>query len=85
MIFLIIFLILIFRALGLDNCKDEENEGEKSTAPLSGLIDGKNTGGDIGGERTEQVEKKFSDKYVNSTPYKKRKLNDILDISPSLK
>lgn len=29
------------RALGLDNCKEEENEGEKSSAPLSGLIDGK--------------------------------------------
>lgn len=29
-----------FRALGLDKCKEEETDGEKNSAPLSGLIDG---------------------------------------------
>ena len=29
------------------------------------------------------LKKQFSDKYVNSTPYKKRKLTDVSDVSPS--
>ena len=30
------------------------------------------------------LKKQFSDKYVNSTPYKKRQLTDVSDVSPSL-
>ena len=31
----------LVRALGLDKCKEEEADGEKNSAPLSGLIDGR--------------------------------------------
>ena len=30
------------------------------------------------------LKKQLNDKYVNSTPYKKRKLTDVADVSPSL-